>query len=75
MFKFKVIYDNLVTDDVIEEIFEEKNIAEADKRAYKHSKGTGLSEGNYDLYIELGGNWIDTLIILEATEEEESDND
>ena len=71
MFKFRAVYDNLVTDDVVEEIFEETNIIEADRHAWKHSQGTGLSEGNFDLYIEFGGNWIDTITVLEAVGETE----
>lgn len=71
MFKFRAVYDNLVTDDVVEEVFEEANIIEADRHAWKHSQGSGLSEGNFDLYIELGGNWVDTITVLEAVGETE----
>lgn len=59
MNKFKVVYDNLVTDDVIEEIIEAGDIEEAWEIAYEHSKGTGLSEGNFDMYVDAMGKWVD----------------
>ena len=52
MAKFKVIYDNLVTDDEIVEIIEANSVMEVDAIAQKHSRRAGLSEGNYDTYVE-----------------------
>lgn len=63
--KFRVIYDNLVTDDLIEEIFECATIEGAEEVARVHSSRAGLSHGNYDLFVEKNGTFTNVIDLYE----------
>lgn len=51
-YKFLAIFDNCVTDDLILEHIEADSMEEADQIAWEISRGTGLSEGNYQLFVD-----------------------
>lgn len=46
------IFDNCVTDDIIMKRYVTENYDEAWQMAMKDSHGTGLSVGNFDLYVD-----------------------
>lgn len=50
-YQFVCIHDNLVTDDPYITRIDADSIEEADEIAYKQSIGSGLSAGNYELYV------------------------
>lgn len=75
MFRFKVKLFSVMTEEALEAFFEADNIIAAALHAYTLSCGTGFDEGNYDLYIELGGNWIDTFTVMKAAGEMEDEDD
>ena len=50
-FSFICVHDNCVTNDPYITHIEADSIEEADEIAYKQSMGTGLSAGNYELYV------------------------
>ena len=51
--EFIAIFDNLVTDDLIMRNIRAESIGEAYDIALEISKGTGLSVGNFSLYIDV----------------------
>lgn len=63
--KFRARFDVVVFDEDLIYEFEANSIPEADGVAWKISERPGLSEGNYDLFILINDNWINT-IELEA---------
>lgn len=66
MKKFLVVYENLVTSDVISELIDAPTIPEADMIAWEHSQRTGLSEGNYSLYqVNPDGTVMDCCVYLD----------
>ena len=51
--EFIAIFDNLVTDDLIMRNIRAESIGEAYDIALEISKGTGLSVGNFSLYVDV----------------------
>lgn len=51
--KYLAVFDNLVTDDVIVKTCMADNQDEAWEKFYKMSKQTGLSEGNFEMFLSL----------------------
>lgn len=64
--KFMARFDVLVIDEDLIYEFEAGTIPEADRVCWKKSQQTGLSEGNYDLFILINDHWIDTIELEEA---------
>lgn len=50
-YQFICVHDNCVTDDPYITRIDADSIEEADQIAYQQSLGTGLSAGNYELYV------------------------
>lgn len=50
-FEFICFHDNLVTDDPYFTKIKADSLEEANEIAYQQSLGSGLSAGNYELYV------------------------
>lgn len=54
-----VRFDNLVTDDLIVQVIEGKDMEDIFEKAWQMSKQTGLSEGNFDIFkLDHDGNFV-----------------
>ena len=51
--KYLAVFDNLVTDDIIVKTCMADNQDEAWEKFYEMSKQTGLSEGNFEIFLSL----------------------
>lgn len=51
--KYLAVFDNLVTDDIIVKTCMAESEEEAWEKFYEISMGTGLSEGNFEMFISL----------------------
>lgn len=50
MNKYLVLFDNLVTDDLLVSIIYAKDYDECWEKAYARSLSTGYSEGNFEIF-------------------------
>lgn len=51
--KYLAVFDNLVTDDIIVHTCMAESEEKAWEKFYEMSKQTGLSEGNFEMFLSL----------------------
>lgn len=70
MHEFKIIYENLVTDDIVWETGNFHTFHDAEQYALDAShRRSYVSSGNYSLYVRLGDAWVDVDAIYSLLED------